>query len=413
MSHPAWAAVEDRKNNQHSSDGPALAPRAIGVTFVLYSHRLGRGGRAHGPGDAMFERLRARFGRAGRSRKKEEQARRTADELRVLYEQFREILAANDSTLQTIADVEDRLTGRMPFSFNTVLRQVRRAIMDVFVMVKNLNKMTGGKYGDLYDVLRALNVRFEEECAGRQELPPGPVVIDLHRLRKSDAPVAGTKMANLGEVRSALGFRVPDGFVITTTAYRRFVTENDLGKSIERLEEMLETYGTKVAAEACRKVQSAVIDAPVPSDVDTAIHDAFDRLAGGREILVAVRSSAVREDRIGTSHAGQYYTELNVGRGWLPDAYRSVLASVFGMGAVSYRLGHGLSSADTAMAVGCLAMVMPRCSGILFSRGFDDPAADEVLVSTVSGLADGLAGGSVTGSPCEATPGCLPAGRPT
>jgi len=353
----------------------------------------------------MFERLRARFGKAGRSRKKEEQAQRTAAELRVLYEQFREILAANDATLQTIADVEDRLAGRVPFSFNAVVRQVRRAIMDVFVMVKNLNRMTGGKYGGLYDVLRALNVRFEEECAGRLEVPPGPIVIDVGSLRTADAQVAGTKMANLGEVRRALGFNVPDGFVITTTAYQRFIAENDLRKGIERLEEMLETYGTKVAAEACRKMQSAVLDAPVPSDIDRAMHEAFDGLAGGGELLVAMRSSTVREDRTGTSHAGQYYTELNVGRGWILDAYRSVLSSVFGLSAVAYRLGHGLSSADTAMAVGCLRMVAPRCSGILFSRGFDDEKADEVLVSTVAGLSDGLAGGSVSGEDLTIRPG--------
>jgi len=241
--------------------------------------------------------------------------------LKQMYENFREILNLNDSMLQLIADIEDRLSGRAPFSLNMMIHRVRRGVMDTFSMAKYLNQIADGRYNDLFDALRRVNAEIETEYAGRRAGAVGPAVIKLADLRAGDDALAGTKMANLGEVSNALGLAVPDGFVITTAAFTRFMTANELWIRGERLEEVLEAFGSKVTAEACREVQAAIIAAPVPIEVETAILEAFEALAQGRDTLVAMRSSASGEDRA-ASHAGQYYTELNVGRGWLLDAYR-------------------------------------------------------------------------------------------
>lgn len=344
--------------------------------------------------------LSALSGRAART----EQNKARAVQLKLMYENFREILNLNDSTLQLIADMEDRLSGRVPFSFNMMIHRVRRAVMDTFSMVKYLNQIADGRYNDLFESLRRINSEIEAEYAGRRAGVVGPAVIRLANLRASDDALTGTKMANLGEVRSELGLNVPDGFAITTSAFTKFMTHNELWIRAERLEEVLEAFGAKVTAEACREVQAAIIAAPVPIEVETAILEAFDSLAGGEELMVAVRSSASGEDRA-ASHAGQYYTELNVGRGWLLDAYRWVVASSFGIEAVSYRLEHGLTAADAQMAVGCIRMIEPRVSGILFSRGFDDQAADKIVLSVTPGLAEGLTKGSSAAEEITFSPG--------
>jgi len=46
-----------------------------------------------------------------------------------------------------------------------------------------------------------------------------------------DIDLAGGKGANLGELTRA-GLPVPPGFVLTTAAYRAFVTENDLDERV-------------------------------------------------------------------------------------------------------------------------------------------------------------------------------------
>ena len=337
-----------------------------------------------------------------------------AEKLRRMYQQFREILNLNDSTLQLIADIEDRLSGRTPFALIPLVQRIRRVSIDVFVMAKDLNQIADGRYSHLFEACRRVDAQMEAECASPRQDFPGPLLLPLSELRAGDDPRAGTKMANLGEVQNALGLEVPEGFVITTAAFAKFMSQNELFERAERLEEVLEMFGPRSLAEACREVQLAIIAAPVPAEVASQLHAAYALLAGSRELLVAMRSSAVGEDQA-ASHAGQYYTELNVGQSWLLDAYRSVLASAYSQGAVSYRFERGRTSSEAFMAVGCLSMLKPRCSGIMFSRGFDDPAADRVIISAVSELAAGVAWGKQgaeeivleAGTPPAAANSCL------
>jgi len=327
------------------------------------------------------------------SRKRAEEARTDAESIKVMYGHFREILILNDAVLEVIADIEDRLTGRRVFSFNAMARRIRQGVMNTFSMTRSLDQLTSGRYVELYDALRRIGQRLDAELAPVAEEPlVGPLVIPLSGVRASDANLVGSKMANLGEIKNVLSLSVPDGFAITTFAFDRFMAHGELVERGERLEDVLEVYGDRGAMEPCRQVQKEIMDAPMPPELEDAIFRAFDDLAGGQDMLVAMRSSALGEDRA-TSHAGLYYTELNVGRDWLLDAYRWVLASAYGINPVVYRLKHGLLSTEAHMAAGCLRMVPARCSGVMFSRSFEDPAADRVVISAAAGMAEAVTGG--------------------
>ena len=56
-------------------------------------------------------------------------------------------------------------------------------------------------------------------------------VAGLAEFGRTDVASAGGKAANLGELVRA-GFPVPDGFVVSTEAYRRFVDQNDVAARI-------------------------------------------------------------------------------------------------------------------------------------------------------------------------------------
>jgi pyruvate,water dikinase len=310
-----------------------------------------------------------------------------------MYERFREILAHNDSTLQVIADIEDRLSGRAPFALDAMVQRIRKAAMDVFVMVKNLNQLSANRHAELYDALRAVSIEIEAICPAAEDHAGQPLVIPLSDLRLQHVGAAGTKMAHLGEIRACARLAVPDGFVITTAASAAFMDANELWQRAERLDSLTEvTDGAAALSDACREVADAILRAPVPQGVADAILGAYDGLAGGADIAVAVRSSAVGEDTL-ASHAGQYRTELGVDRSRLLDAYRAVLASGYNPSAVAYRFEHGMTAYEATMAVGCIRMLSPRCSGIMFSRRPEAPAAEAIVVSAVPGLSDGVASG--------------------
>jgi len=312
--------------------------------------------------------------------------------IRPIYESFREILNTNDSILQLIADIEDRLSGRTPFSVNVMSNRIRRAVMDVFAMVRNLDRLSHGGYGDLYESLRRINADIESDLSTGARSVTGPLILPMFSLRREHAFLVGPKMANLGHIRNILRFDVPEGFAITTTAFQRFMSEGNLWEQAMRLEELLEVYGPRVAGEACRNVQQAILSTPVPAELEDAILGAFRELSQGRKILVAMRSSAVGEDQA-ASHAGLYYTELNVSENLLLESYLWVVASSFGLGAVMYRLKNGLTADDALMAAGCLNMVEPRASGVMFTRSYSDPGGDNIVIEASPGLSEGITGG--------------------
>jgi pyruvate,water dikinase len=307
--------------------------------------------------------------------------------IKLMYENFREILALNDSTLQLISDVEDRVSGGVAFSYNLIVGRIRRAVMDVFMMVKSLDQLAGGKYPDLFDSLRNVKKGIEAGMPEPKESLTGPLVMGLQDIKAGDAPLVGIKMANLGEVRNNLGMTVPDGYAVTTVAFNRFLNHQNIRDRAERLEELLETAGAHVAGVACRELQQMIISASMPVEIERAIERAYANLCGNKDCPVAVRSSGVAEDQV-ASHAGLFYTELNVGKGWMFETYRWVLASTYGIGPVQYRLKYGLTSEDAQMAVGILKMVEPQCSGVIFSRSFENPSDDKVIISVVTGLTD-------------------------
>jgi pyruvate,water dikinase len=114
-----------------------------------------------------------------------------------------------------------------------------------------------------------------------------------------DASIAllGGKGANLARLARA-GFPVPDGFVVTTAAYRAFLASNAIVPAIApRADNDLEQLRAQIAA------------APIPDDLSAQILTAYDRLGAP---AVAVRSSGTAEDLEGASFAGQHDTFLDV-----------------------------------------------------------------------------------------------------
>jgi pyruvate,water dikinase len=322
---------------------------------------------------------------------------------RMMYERFREILALNDRTLELIAEISDRLSGHEPFSLEILKERVRKTAMDVFVMVKDLNQLSGGRHDGLYEALRRIDAALEPLLGG-VEKAPAPLIVSLKELRREDVSLAGNKMANLGDAGRCAGLRVPAGFAITTAATARFLSEAGLRERCERLEGVLELEGAQALGPACAEVQAAVRAAPVGEELSVAIRQAFSATFSP-DCLVAVRSSAVGEDSREASHAGLYATELRVSAARLFDAWRGVLASAYGPAAVSYRYERGLPTHAALMAVGCVAMVGARCAGILHTRPPDDPGSDTVVIGATHGVADRLAAGEEGAELIVATPG--------
>ena len=107
--------------------------------------------------------------------------------------------------------------------------------------------------------------------------------------------------------------RHPDGFAITTAAYRLFLIETGLAAEIDEALAELSADDPAALEATGRKIRARIMESPLPATIRAAIEEAAGKLANGAssDLRLAVRSSAIGEDGE-ISFAGQYTSVLNV-----------------------------------------------------------------------------------------------------
>ena len=174
----------------------------------------------------------------------------------------------------------------------------------------------------------------------------------------------GGKGMSLAKLSRA-GIPVPDGFHITTEAYRQFVTANDLQTKI-----LAALKAVDISLPATLETASATIgrffaESKIPTDIAKAITDAYNNL---NRKSVAVRSSATAEDLPGASFAGQQETYLNIrGERSVLDAVKKCWASLWTARAIAYRAHQNISPDSVALAVVVQELVFADAAGIMFT----------------------------------------------
>jgi pyruvate,water dikinase len=213
-----------------------------------------------------------------------------------------------------------------------------------------------------------------------------------------DRPAVGGKGASLGELLRA-GICVPQGFVITTTAFERFIVAIDPEGSIRRAIEGLAAGDLLAISKVAEAIRERIVQAPVPDDLARAIVQGYAELCSGmaEDQPVAIRSSATSEDSSEASFAGLQDTYLWIrGGAGVLRAVRDCWASLYSAESVSYRLRFKLPEEGLAMGVVVQRMVNSRCSGVMFTRSPLTGDRSVIVIETSWGLGSAIVSGIVT-----------------
>jgi phosphohistidine swiveling domain-containing protein len=179
---------------------------------------------------------------------------------------------------------------------------------------------------------------------------------------------------------------VPDGFVVATAAYDRFVAHNRLGETIARA--LRDEQGSGAT------IRPVFEKAPIPPEIEQDILAAYRELGEGP---VAVRSSATAEDLPGAAFAGQQDTFLNVtGEQALLDTVRRCWASLWTDRAIAYRERQGIDQQTVKLAVVVQQMVPAEVAGVMFTANPVTGARDEIVIDATPGLGEAVVSGQVT-----------------
>lgn len=350
---------------------------------------------------ALFERLGKWLGRGNLEQNLAQLEREEAFKARIRERctRFRRLLSANKTALEAMSDMEEHLAGSRPFGMDYVHAVSTRAVAAVFQMVRDLNALSDGAYASLQHSFDAIHNQMQ---ALLKESPHqhGPLVMTLQKIGLEHIAQVGGKMANLGEVAAHTGLDVPDGFAVTVSAYYRFMEFTGLRSELNRRIQATDMRSLDEVFSLSAALQQAVLSAPLPPDLENAITASVDAIQqrAGSDLLLALRSSAVGEDSLGVSFAGQYRSELNVPPEEACEVWKEIIASKYAVTAMSYRYQHGIPDDAAPMCVGVLAMVPTASGGVVYSR---DPVAaaqgqEQILLNAVFGLPQAVVDGAVT-----------------
>jgi pyruvate,water dikinase len=201
----------------------------------------------------------------------------------------------------------------------------------------------------------------------------------------------GGKGAGLDRL-ARLGFPIPPGFCLATTAYERYFDLHGLDARVTELSHRLPDESAR------QELAGLAHSYPLPSEVADLLRQGIETLTQRSEAptTLAVRSSSVGEDARAASFAGAHETILGVPGDRIEGAVRSCWASLWSARAVAYRIRKRLGFDNPAMAVVVQTLVPAEVSAVVFTRNPVSGKDDEILINATWGLGETIVSGAVT-----------------
>ncbi|MFA6498698.1 MAG: PEP/pyruvate-binding domain-containing protein [Desulfurivibrionaceae bacterium] len=287
--------------------------------------------------------------------------RSAASDLKARFRAFQAVLDGNNRTLEVMTEMGEKLGGEYLFDVNYTKGVYATLFSAISDALRHFNLLTDDQYPQLAGILARIDGLVQRMLSGSAPLS-SPLVLFYPEITWDQAEEVGGKNYHLAELANTLHLPIPEAFAITTTAFTAFLRHNGLEARLAGL--------AGADADTLAEVRTAICAGGFPEDFTAALTAALEKLRSrlGQGATLAVRSSAEEEDG-DYSFAGQFETVLNVlcTVEAVETAYKEVVASLFQADSTSYQRQLGYALGKLKMAVGCVAMVEAKASGVIYT----------------------------------------------
>ena len=221
-------------------------------------------------------------------------------------------------------------------------------------------------------------------------------IVWLGEVNANNVPLVGGKGASLGEM-IGVGLPVPDGFAVTATAFRTFLDETKIADKLFKILEV-NVDNEKELKKAEDGAKELVLSTPMTDTIRNDILNAYKELCTqeGKEVSVAVRSSATAEDLPGASFAGQQETYLNIrGAEDVVLAVKKCWASLYGSRAIFYRQKQGFDHSTVNISVIVQVLIDAEKAGVMFTS-HPTTGESKTVIEAAWGLGESVVSGGVS-----------------
>lgn len=311
------------------------------------------------------------------------------------YQAFKVLLSANNKALEVMAKLDESLSGKRIIGRTFLKSRCTEASVSVLQMVRQLEILAPDKYPELEIKFREIESRLREILSDNDSEGEVPLVLDLKDIRSIDPLITGGKAANLAKLASELKFKIPSGFTVTSAAFDLFMNQGGLRTEIDNLLLYLHKDIYEHMAEVQPKIERLIAEAYIPEEITSAITQQIQEMLNLHPGLTfAARSSAIGEDSIMSSFAGQFESKLFVKAEDAVDAYRSVITSKYSARALHYASSRGVPDEATTMCVCFLEMIDSVSGGVIYTSNPANQDRESIIIDSTHGLAKAVVDGS-------------------
>ncbi|HTE16107.1 MAG TPA: PEP/pyruvate-binding domain-containing protein [Burkholderiales bacterium] len=215
------------------------------------------------------------------------------------------------------------------------------------------------------------------------------LLVPLSAPEAADVARFGPKGANLAKLGHG-GLPTPGGYCLSADAYRLQIKALGLEASARG------AFATDDGAQARRyalNMKIALMDEPITPEILDPLLEVWNDIKAKHGLPIVVRSSALVEDRFGSSFAGQFESFLDLeDETDFQTAIRACWAAMWSTRALRYMATHNLDPADTAMAL----IIQPLIPALAAGGGLSQTVDGGMLINATWGLGSSIAQGEVT-----------------
>lgn len=208
----------------------------------------------------------------------------------------------------------------------------------------------------------------------------------------------GGKALSLNNLFKISSVKVPRGFVLSSSVYKKFVKKNNIEKYINKKLANLDITDIntlKIVSEKIKaKIRKSKFSNKVASNIISFYKDLSDHY-NVENLDVAVRSSSIGEDSVDNSFAGQQDTFLNVREHNLIQSVIDCYASLFNPQAISYRKSRNMKIYEMAVVIQKMVRCDNGASGVAFSLDPETGFDKIVIINANYGLGETVVSGEV------------------
>ncbi|MGX9365389.1 PEP/pyruvate-binding domain-containing protein [Desulfoplanes sp. PS50] len=283
--------------------------------------------------------------------------------LRSKYNAFARLIREDETCLAIIAEIEELHARRPMADWSRILYLTYRLDIHVRKMLEHLQRINPVRFMDLMDYVSKTSfyMRMAVSVDDPEISPPFVFPLSEALTRKKHANYAAATLARI-MANASLSLPLPQGFVISSSAYHYFIEANDLRPRLDKILRGINLHHPEGIEHISQEIQELILQAPIPDSVADAIEIAILDLVGGSGSVDMEADPRRTPATLGLEAHRIRISAITLSKAL--QAWKQCILAKYRPQSIAERIGQGLADCEVPMVVTVQVLPAHVASGV-------------------------------------------------